>query len=160
MAKQSLLHSLTRSWGTFSGLFCVELDNQLLNQFKHLLRVFLFLDSSRKFAPICSGGCFIRWYWYWFCPLQQGCVKLSVSSPRFSGDRRKHAMQTPCRAAIQSSASFHRKSYPWAPEKIQTARSIPSKQTRENGLLRAIQACVAYPCQTWFLTECPFPARA
>ena len=76
----------------------------------------------------------------------------------FSGDRCKHGKQTPCRAATQSSASFHRKTYPWAQQKIQTARNIPSKQNRENGLLQAIRACVACPCQTWFLTECPFPA--
>jgi EAL domain-containing protein (putative c-di-GMP-specific phosphodiesterase class I) len=48
--------NLPNSRQTLSSPFFVELNNQLLNQFKHLLRVFLFLDSSRKFAPVCSGG--------------------------------------------------------------------------------------------------------
>ena len=69
-------------------------------------------------------------------------------------------MQTLCRAATRSSASFHRKIYPSVRQKRQTARSIPSKQNRENGLLRSIQACVASSRQTWFLTEwSSFPAR-
>ena len=44
---------------------------------------------------------------------------------------------------------FIPKIYPWAQQKNQTARSIPSKQNHENALVRPIQACGAHR----FLTE-------
>ena len=51
---------------------------------------------------------------------------------------RKHGMQTLCRAATRSCASFHRKMCRWELQQVQTASYIRSNQNRENAVAQSI----------------------
>jgi len=68
-------------------------------------------------------------------------------------------MQTLCRAATRSCASFHRKMRRWAHQRVRTARHTRSNQNPENAVAQAIPASGSRPPLSLCSNEYPLVAK-